>query len=90
MRHVVGLRNTILEEPLPTGAAILMTGATPVAHSLAHEKVNAFGTQVNDRKRKSNLRPAGFKFSARSKWLVPSASRYFTETDEDHQALLGF
>lgn len=46
MCHGVGLRNTILEEPLPTGAAILMTGATPVAQSLAHEKVNAFGTQV--------------------------------------------
>lgn len=43
MRCGASLRNTILKEPLPTGAAILMTGATPVAHSLAHEKVNAFG-----------------------------------------------
>lgn len=39
----VGLRNTILKEPLPTGDAILMTGAPPVAHRLAHEKVNTFG-----------------------------------------------
>ncbi len=38
----VGLRNTIWREPLPKGTAILMTGAAPVAHSLAHEKVNAF------------------------------------------------
>lgn len=38
MRFGVGLRNTILKEPLPTGAAILMAVATPVAH----EKVNAF------------------------------------------------
>lgn len=39
----VGPRNTILKEPLTTGAAILMAAATPLAHSLAHEKVNAFG-----------------------------------------------
>lgn len=31
MRCGVGLRNTILKEPLPTGAAILMAGATPAA-----------------------------------------------------------
>lgn len=37
----VSLRNTILKEPLPTGAAILMTGAAPVAQSPAHEKANA-------------------------------------------------
>lgn len=31
MRCGVGLRNTILKEPFPTGAAILMAGATPAA-----------------------------------------------------------
>lgn len=35
MRCGVGLRNTILEEALSTGAAILMTGATLVAHTVA-------------------------------------------------------
>lgn len=29
--------------PLPTGAAILMTGAAPVPRRPAHEKVNGFG-----------------------------------------------
>lgn len=43
MHRGVDLRNTILKEPLPTGAAILMAGASPVPHRLAHEKVNAFG-----------------------------------------------
>lgn len=43
MRHGTGLRNTVLKGPLPTGAALLMTSGTPVAHSLAHEKVNGFG-----------------------------------------------
>lgn len=43
MRGGVVLRNAILKEPLPTGAAILMTGATPVAHRLTREKANVYG-----------------------------------------------
>lgn len=32
-----------MKEPLPTGAAILMAGAAPVAHRPPHEKVNGCG-----------------------------------------------
>lgn len=42
MRGGIVLRNTILKEPLPTGAAILMTGATSVAHRLPREKANVY------------------------------------------------
>lgn len=48
MRCGAGLRNTILKEWLPTGAAILMAGATPVERSPAHEKVNAFGLRFEN------------------------------------------
>uniref|UniRef100_A0AAZ1X304 FH2 domain-containing protein n=1 Tax=Oreochromis aureus TaxID=47969 RepID=A0AAZ1X304_OREAU len=43
MRGGVVLRNTILKEPLPTGAAILMTGATLVAHRRTREKADVYG-----------------------------------------------
>lgn len=62
-----------MKEPLPTGAAILMAGAAPVARRPPHEKVNGCGLRSERMDMTGSSIPAewGFRCSASEEMAVP-------------------